>query len=100
MIKIVAASSVLQIEILEQCMGVKNFLTSFPLVSPLSNHSTVTLLVSKLIPDTTAEWMRPEDKKQAGNFNIRGHITCSFLRLIFNVTPLINKQSDGGTHQR
>ena len=33
--------------------------TSLPLVSPLSNHSTVTLLVSTLIPDTTAEWIRP-----------------------------------------
>jgi hypothetical protein len=29
--------------------------TSFPLVSPLSNHSTVTLRVVVLIPDTTAE---------------------------------------------
>ena len=29
--------------------------TSFPFVSPLSNHSTVTLFVSALIPDTTAE---------------------------------------------
>ena len=34
--------------------------TSFPLVSPRSNHSTVTLRVSILIPETTAEWMRPE----------------------------------------
>ena len=34
-------------------------LTSFPFVSPLSNHSTVTLRVSGLMPDTTAEWMRP-----------------------------------------
>lgn len=30
-------------------------ITSFPLVSPLSNHSTVTLRVVVLIPDTTAE---------------------------------------------
>ena len=37
--------------------------TSFPLVSPLSNHSTVTLLVVVLIPDTTAEWIRPVTKK-------------------------------------
>lgn len=34
--------------------------TSLPLVSPRSNHSTVTLRVSMLMPETTAEWMRPE----------------------------------------
>ena len=34
--------------------------TSLPLVSPRSNHSTVTLRVSILMPETTAEWMRPE----------------------------------------
>ena len=39
-------------------------LTSFPLVSPLSNHSTVTLFVSTFIPDTTAECIRPENKIQ------------------------------------
>ena len=37
--------------------------TSFPLVSPRSNHSTVTLRVSILIPETTAEWIRPSRKK-------------------------------------
>lgn len=34
--------------------------TSFPFVSPLSNHSTVTVRCSQLIPETTAEWTRPE----------------------------------------
>ena len=33
--------------------------TSFPLVSPRSNHSTVTLRVVALMPETTAEWIRP-----------------------------------------
>ena len=39
-------------------------LTSLPLVSPLSNHSTVTLFVSTLMPDTTAEWIRPADREE------------------------------------
>ena len=30
-----------------------------PLVSPPSNHSTVTLLAPRLTPDTRAEWIRP-----------------------------------------
>ena len=38
--------------------------TSLPLVSPLSNHSTVTLFVSTLMPDTTAEWIRPADREE------------------------------------
>ena len=38
-------------------------ITSFPLVSPLSNHSTVTLFVSTLIPETTAEWIRPGEEE-------------------------------------
>merc|ERR1719431_335252 len=33
--------------------------TSLPLVSPPSNHSTVTLLAPRLTPDTRAEWIRP-----------------------------------------
>ena len=42
------------------CIKVE-WLTSFPLVSPRSNHSTVTDLVSGLMPDTTAEWIRPAE---------------------------------------
>lgn len=38
-------------------------LTSLPFVSPRSNHSTVTDLVSGLMPDTTAEWIRPEGER-------------------------------------
>ena len=33
--------------------------TSLPLVSPPSNHSTVTLRAGRLTPDTRAEWIRP-----------------------------------------
>lgn len=33
--------------------------TSLPLVSPRSNHSTVTDLVSIFTPETIAEWIRP-----------------------------------------
>ena len=44
-------------------------LTSFPLVSPLSNHSTVTLLVSTLMPETTAECIRPE--KQNNKYRLQ-----------------------------
>ena len=36
--------------------------TSFPLVSPPSNHSTVTLCTSEFTPDITAEWIRPLDR--------------------------------------
>lgn len=34
-------------------------LTSFPLVSPFSNHSTVTLLEAGFTADIVAEWTRP-----------------------------------------
>ncbi len=44
---------------------------SLPLVSPLSNHSTVTLRESMLMPDTTAEWIRPE-KKNTWNLTLKG----------------------------
>jgi len=37
-----------------------NKLTSFPLVSPFSNHSTVTVRESQLSPLTMAECTRPE----------------------------------------
>ena len=37
-------------------------LTSFPLVSPFSNHSTVTLRAAGLTADTVAEWTRPADE--------------------------------------
>merc|ERR1719495_1805604 len=36
--------------------------TSFPLVSPPSNHSTVTLCSSAFTPEITAEWIRPFDR--------------------------------------
>ena len=36
--------------------------TSFPLVSPPSNHSTVTLNESEFTPETTAEWIRPLER--------------------------------------
>ena len=45
--------------------------TSFPLVSPLSNHSTVTLLASGFTPLMTAECIRPEN--QDSSFSIPYH---------------------------
>jgi hypothetical protein len=36
-----------------------------PFVSPFSNHSTVTLRESKLMPLTTAEWILPVKVKQS-----------------------------------
>ena len=45
--------------------------TSFPLVSPLSNHSTVTLLASGFTPLITAECIRPEN--QDSTFSIPYH---------------------------
>jgi len=38
--------------------------TSLPLVSPLSNHSTVTLRVLRLTLLTTAAWMRPKHNQK------------------------------------
>ena len=58
-------------------------LTSFPLVSPPSNHSTVMLCSSAFTPDITAEWIRPLDRWistqfqfsfQNGNNNGNGYI--------------------------
>lgn len=37
--------------------------TSFPFVSPFSNHSTVALLESKLIPLSIEECTRPKQKE-------------------------------------
>lgn len=51
--------------------------TSLPLVSPRSNHSTVTLRVSMLMPETTAEWMRPEIMAKK-TFSMKCYFSASF----------------------
>lgn len=61
-------------------------LTSLPLVSPCSNHSTVTLRVSGFIPETTAEWMRPGKKEREIKMKVKTrHEVRNLWRVSFAV---------------
>lgn len=63
-IRLITRSTQQTIPIIQKRKKIPYF-TSFPLVSPFSNHSTVTLLVAGLTAEQVAEWTRP-GKKQPG----------------------------------
>ena len=59
--------------------------TSFPLVSPFSNHSTVTLSVASLSPLIQAECTRPVDKKRNACYKQLCRYQCCIWLLQFTI---------------